>query len=69
MISEVHQINFETFRDCVSGPILERLLKPPAKPAKQKSARKRNNATRSAQYTERNLTDGAEDLADFVDVR
>jgi hypothetical protein len=69
MSGEEHQGNYETFRDCFSGPIVQRLLTRPAKPANKKGAKNRKNAARSANYGEQEVGNGAEDLTDFVDVR
>ena len=68
MIDDELQGNYETFRDCVSGPVVQRLLSRPAKPVKKKAATNRKNGTKSVIHTEQEVGNGAEDLTDFVDV-
>ncbi len=68
MSDEEHQGNYETFRDCFSGPIVQRLLTRPAKPVNKKGVKNRKNAVRGANYVEQEVGNGAEDLTDFVDV-
>lgn len=69
MTDEEHHGNYGTFRDCFSGPIVQRLLTRPAKPVNKKGAKNRKNAARSANQVENEVGNDAEDLTDFIDVR
>lgn len=64
------QSNYGNFRDCVSGPIIQKLLIAPAKPLKRKAAREgRNSAPAKLSATDDlSVENEADDLADFVDV-
>ncbi len=69
MIYDENQSNYKAFRDCVSGPVIQRLLYTPANPIKKKSAKSRKNAARSAVPVEEEVSNEVEDLTDFVDVQ
>lgn len=63
------QSNYGIFRDCISGPIIQKLLIAPAKPLKRKAARERkNSAARLSAIDNWSAENEADDLADFVDV-
>lgn len=68
MSNEEHQGNYETFRDCFSGPIVQRLLTKPVNSVNKKGAKNRKNAARGANHVEQEVGNEAEDLTDFVDV-
>ena len=68
MTDNEHQGNFETFRDWVSGPVIQRLLSRPAKPSKSKAAKNRRNGIKSVVEVQEEGSNEAADLADFVDV-
>ncbi|MCJ1462030.1 hypothetical protein MMC07_000630 [Pseudocyphellaria aurata] len=60
--------NFDIFRDCVSGPIIQKLLIAPAKPSKRKTARERKNPAASLSATDEPIAeDNGDDFAEFVD--
>lgn len=63
------QSNYGIFRDCVSGPVIQKLLLAPAEPLKRKAPRKRKSPTAKLSVTdELSAEDQTGDLADFVDV-
>lgn len=69
LLAADNQSNYEMFRDCVSGPIIQKLLVAPVKPLKRKAARERKNSAAKLSATDNlNAEDEADDLADFVDV-
>lgn len=74
--NEESNSNYEAFRDCLSGPIIQKsALPPPARPRKRKAPKPTGGRNRTHQATAES-TDGpdepngsdAEDLADFIDV-
>ena len=63
--------NFETFRDCLWGPIVQQDTARSGRSLRKRSRRGRKNAYRStkpAGYEIESKTSDAEELADFVDV-
>ena len=68
MIDDENQSNYETFRDCISGPVIQRLLTKPTKLVKKKGVQNRKNAIKSAVQAGEEIENEAEDLTDFVDV-
>lgn len=64
--------NFETFRDCLCGPILQQDAAKSSRSPGMKSRRGRKNtsyrSTKHAGYEIESETSDAEELADFVDV-
>lgn len=63
------QSNYGNFRDCVSGPIIQKLLIAPAKPLKRKTAREgRNSAAKLSATDDLSVENEADDFADFIDV-
>ncbi|KAI9822469.1 MAG: hypothetical protein M1827_000188 [Pycnora praestabilis] len=70
MIVEDERSNYETFRDCLSGPIIQKSAVKGSKPQKRRNARGRKNTIKVVEHVEtQNERDeqGAEDLADFID--
>ncbi|KAF2730443.1 hypothetical protein EJ04DRAFT_555402 [Polyplosphaeria fusca] len=72
MASEVppdEQSNYETFRECMSEPILKALAQPVEKPKSRKRNRKTrsNIASQDPDSTTLNEANDPEDLADFID--
>ena len=61
------QRNYDVFRDCVEGPIIQKLLIPPRKLATNKKARGRKNSPVKAKAVV-DIEDDAEDFAEFIDV-
>ena len=72
MLPENEQANYETFRDCLSSPIIQRSASKPLKPAKRKLKGRKNAVNpidhASPNEVEQNNNTDAEDLADFIDV-
>lgn len=66
------QSNYTIFRDCLSGPIVQKLLLNPAKKAVSIRAKGRKNSAAKADNAEMssdaNDQEAADDCADFVDV-
>ena len=66
--------NYEVFRDCLSGPIIEKSAITPTKPRKRKTSKGRKTAVKTGQHPDHNEDeqhsdgDNPEDLADFIDV-
>lgn len=62
-------VNYITFRECLSGPLIEASAVKPGK-----SSKRTKGCTRSTKVTKNGVKapkaeeDGAEDLADFIDV-
>lgn len=68
MIEESEQTNYETFRDCLSTPLMEKSLGEPTKMRRRKGGRGRKNAIKAVvEVSDGNGNDAAE-LADFIDV-
>ena len=64
--------NFETFRDCLCGPILQQDAARSSRSASKRPRRGRRLADKSrtpAGYEIESKTNDAEELADFVDVQ
>ncbi|MCJ1367165.1 hypothetical protein MMC16_006297 [Acarospora aff. strigata] len=65
--------NYEVFRDCLSGPIIEKSAITPTKPRKRKTSKGRKTAVKTGQHPDHNEDeqhsdgDNPEDLADFID--
>lgn len=74
-IPEEEQTNYETFRDCLSEPVLRALAAPVEKIKRKKKGRKGRGSVGKTEVkeirVERMEEDGsaAEDLGEFVDVR
>lgn len=62
------QSNYEIFRDCVSGPIIQKLLIAQPKPLKRKAVRRRKISTKLSATDDWSAENEADDLADFIDV-
>lgn len=61
--------NFDLFRDCVSGPIIQKLVIAPAKRSKSKTGRERKVSAAGLRATDELIAENdGDDLADFVDV-
>jgi hypothetical protein len=79
VIPEDERSNYETFRDCLSEPVLKALAMPTEKPkSKRKRHAKKTSKQKNGTYakvevetptTASTNTSDAEDLADFIDVR
>jgi len=71
MIEDDERSNYEAFRECLCGPIIEKSAITPTKPRKRKPGKGRKTAIKPTERTdahdERN-GDDVKDLADFVDV-
>lgn len=69
MIAEDEQANYENFRDCISELVISK-LSPSADKAKKKRAVKgrKNEIKPVMRPAEQDESNGAEDLAEFVDV-
>lgn len=63
-----NQSNYDAFRDCVKGPIVQKLLIHSTKPVTNKKSRGRKNSSAIVEDVI-DLEDNAEDFAEFVDVR
>lgn len=67
-----HRINYTIFRDCLSGPIAQKLLLNPVKKPVPRRAKGRKNSAAKADNAETsrdaNDQEAADDCADFVDV-
>lgn len=74
MADEEPSSNYEAFRECLSGPIIQKSALAPSKARKRKAHKARRKSTDQTTIEphdgldERNGSD-AEDLADFIDVR
>lgn len=66
------QSNYTIFRDCLSGPIVQKLLLNPVKKPVPRRAKGRKNSAAKADNAEMssdaNDQEAADDCADFVDV-
>ena len=61
--------NFRILRECLSGPMIEKLTAIPIKPNRRKSSKGRNNSSIYAAASGRgDDPNSAEDLSEFVDV-
>lgn len=75
IIALEEQSNYETFRECLSEPILKSLSTPPEKPKKKKRVKKNSKTDITPDETEKSVDDAesmsndAEDLGEFIDVR
>ena len=69
MTDDEDQSNYDVFRDCIAGPMVQRLLTRSAEPVKKKSARSRKATARSVVLVEEEVRNDTEDLTDFVDVK
>jgi hypothetical protein len=81
-IPEEEQSNYETFRDCLSEPVLRTLAAPAQTAKKSKRVRKGRKSVGKKEETKKKVeptppaeegkeedTTATEDLADFIDVR
>ena len=71
MQAVMDQSNYESFRDCVSGPIVQKLLITSSKPVGRKAARGRKKSGTQSGTADplADVKDDAEDLTEFVEVR
>ncbi len=69
MNEEDSQSNYEVFRECLSGPIIQKSAVKPTKPRKRKAGRSAIKPVEIPDLHEEHGGNDAEDLADFVDVR
>lgn len=71
MIEDEERSNYEAFRECLSGPIIEKASITPIKPRRRKAGKGRKSASEPVNTIEDHDEpngDDAEDLADFIDV-
>lgn len=69
MVTEDEKYNFALFRECLSGPIVERLAVKPLR-AKKKSVKGRGllDILEAPERKQEENDNDVEDLADFIDV-
>jgi len=70
------QTNYETFRDCLSEPVLKALAAPVEKPRKKKRSGRKSRNSKDDTSDQKEQGSGstgeqatAEDLGEFIDVR
>lgn len=75
-ILDAEKTNYETFRDCLSEPVLRTLAAPIGKAKKKKKSRrgkltagKVEKVTMQPDGTDENDNTAAEDLGEFIDAR
>lgn len=68
MIADDEQTNYETFRDCLSTPLIEKSLGEPRNPRKRKGGKGRKNAIKPVVEVTIDTSNDAAELADFLDV-
>lgn len=71
MSNEARVANLNTFRDCLSGPLISRSAITPAKSQKRRQPRRRKHDVKpsgQAPYAAEDNDSDAEELADFIDV-
>ncbi len=71
MIDNEETSNYETFRDCFSGPVIQKSAAEKSKPKTRRSSKGRKNAIKPVASTSHDAADeqNADDLAEFIDVR
>ena len=64
-----YEVNYETFRDCLSTAIIQRLAAP-KRPERRRAAKGRKNAVKPLERSvkDEEEVDDVEDLAEFIDV-
>lgn len=68
MILAEEQSNYETFRECLSDPLIRRLAVKPKKKSKRVAKGRKNAIKPVEKPDDERGEEGAEELADFVEV-
>ena len=68
VIPAKEQSNYETFRECLSEPVLRTLAVTPEKPKRRRRGGKRTSLVKEGQDDQEGESNDAEDLGEFIDV-